>query len=66
MLLFLKKIKSVKNPVGIHIRRGDFINFKIPVVKSEFILDKMKYMNESLDGVRFFIFSNGMDWVKRI
>ena len=60
----LEKIKSVKNPVGIHIRRGDFINFKIPVVKSEFILDKMKYMNESLDGVRFFIFSNGMDWVK--
>ncbi len=63
-LSMLQKIKSTKNPVGVHIRRGDFIDFKIPVVKAEFILEKMNYINENLDGVRFFVFSNGIDWAK--
>ncbi len=32
----LKMIKMPKNPVGVHIRRAIFIDFKFPVVKSEF------------------------------
>jgi len=62
--LILEKIKRSKNPVGVHIRRGDYISFKIPVVSLEFILHKMKYLNENLEGTEFFIFSNGMDWAK--
>ncbi len=63
-LAVLKRIKTAKNPVGVHIRRGDFINFKIPVVKPEFVTEKIKYMAENLDGARFFVFSNGMNWAK--
>ena len=57
-------IKSAKNPVGVHIRRGDYLNLKIPVVKSEFLIEKMEYMMKTLMEPEFFIFSNGMDWAK--
>ncbi len=60
----LQKIKTVKNPVGVHIRRGDYLNLKIPVVKPEFILEKIKYMTENLEGTKFFIFSDSIDWAK--
>ncbi len=60
----LKMIKNAKNPVGVHIRRGDFIDFKFPVVKSEFLIEKMEYMMKTLMEPEFFIFSNGMDWAK--
>ncbi len=57
-------IKSAKNPVGVHIRRGDYLNLKIPVVKSEFLIEKMEYMMKTLIEPEFFIFSDGMDWAK--
>ncbi len=60
----LEKIKTSKNPVGVHIRRGDFISYGFPVVKSEFILEKMKYLSQNLDGVCFFIFSDDINWAK--
>ncbi len=60
----LEKIKTSKNPVGVHIRRGDYLNLKIPVVKSEFILEKMKYLSQNLDGTCFFIFSDDINWAK--
>ncbi len=61
----LQKIKAVKNSVGVHIRRGDYINLKIPVVKKEFILEKVNYMAQNLDGTRFFIFSDDINWAKK-
>lgn len=60
----LEKIKACENSVGVHIRRGDYIDFKIPVVKKEYILSKMKTIAEKHEGAKFFIFSNGMDWAK--
>lgn len=73
----LEKIRNCKNSVGIHIRRGDYLGLKIPVVKKEFLLKKINFFNEkfgnsSIDstygttqnGVKFFIFSDGMDWAK--
>ena len=63
-LSLLEKIKNTENSVGVHIRRGDFLKYGIPVVKPEFVLEKIKYMTENLDGARFFIFSNGIDWAK--
>ncbi len=63
-LEILKKIKTAKNPVGVHIRRGDYLDLKIPVIKSEFIIEKIKLMTENLDEAHFFIFSDGMNWAK--
>ena len=60
----LEKIKACENSVGVHIRRGDYIGLKIPVVKKEFILEKMKIIKEEFPNAKFFIFSNGMDWAK--
>ncbi len=60
----LEKIKACENSVGIHIRRGDYIGLKIPVVKKEFIISKMNILCEKLKGVKFFIFSDSIDWAK--
>ena len=60
----LDTIKNFKNSVGVHIRRGDYLNLKIPVVKKEFLFEKMNYTMETLGEVKFFIFSDGMDWAK--
>ncbi len=64
----LEKIKACENSVGVHIRRGDYIGLKIPVVKKEFILEKMRILNEKFndkkDAAQFFIFSDGIDWAK--
>lgn len=60
----LKEIKACKNSVGIHIRRGDYIDYKFPVVKKEFIISKMNVLCEKFPDAKFFIFSNGMDWAK--
>lgn len=71
----LENIKTCKNSVGVHIRRGDYIGLRIPVVKKEFLLQKIGFFNEKFGnftanstcsaaqcGVQFFIFSDGMDW----
>ena len=63
-LSLLEKIKNTENSVGVHIRRGDFLKYGIPVVKPEFILEKIKYMTENLEGTKFFIFSDSIDWAK--
>ena len=60
----LNQIKNEENSVGIHIRRGDFLNYKMPVVKKEFLLSKMKFIQEKYPDARFFIFSDGMDWAR--
>lgn len=64
----LEKIRACKNSVGVHIRRGDYIGLKIPVVRKEFILEKMRILNEKFndkkDAAQFFIFSDGIDWAK--
>ena len=44
----LEKIGACKNSVGVHIRRGDYIGLKIPVVRKEFILEKMRILNEKI------------------
>lgn len=73
-LEILEKIKSCKNSVGVHIRRGDYIGLKIPVVKKEFLFEKMSFLNEKFggknkavmqDNVQFFIFSDSMDWAMK-
>jgi len=56
------EIKNCKNSVGVHIRRGDFLDYKMPVIKKEFLLEKMKLINEKYPDAVFFIFSNGMEW----
>lgn len=60
----MEKIKACKNSVGVHIRRGDYIDYKFPVVKKEFIISKMNILCEKLKGVKFFIFSDSIDWAK--
>ena len=36
----------------------------MPVVKKEFLFEKMEFMEKNLDRTEFFIFSNGIDWAK--
>jgi len=60
----LQRIKISKNPTGVHIRRGDYLKLKIPVVKRKFLIEKMNYMIENFEEVEFFIFSDDMDWAK--
>lgn len=60
----LNKIKLYENSVGIHIRRGDFIDMKIPVVKRKYLIEKIEYLNGKFTDAHFFVFSNGMEWAK--
>ena len=58
------KIKSFKDSIGVHIRRGDYLKLKIPVVKPEFLFEKMDFMNNNFEKSHFFVFSDDINWAK--
>lgn len=61
----LNRIKST-NSIAVHIRRGDYLNPKVPLI----LLDKnyykkaMDYLAEHVKNPHFYIFSNDYDWVR--
>ena len=61
----LAKIKSHKNSVAIHIRRGDYVNHKSfgGVCEKEYFEEAMKKFI-GLEDIHFFVFSNDINWVK--
>lgn len=61
----LAKIKSHKNSVAIHIRRGDYVNHKSfgGVCDKEYFEEAMKKFI-GLEDIHFFVFSNDINWVK--
>ncbi|WEK36537.1 MAG: alpha-1,2-fucosyltransferase [Candidatus Pseudobacter hemicellulosilyticus] len=52
--------------VGVHIRRGDYINNPdfLHVCGDDYYLQAISLMAEKLDNPRFYIFSNDIDWCK--
>lgn len=61
----LAKIKSC-NAVGVHIRRGDYLNPKGPFVylDLDYYERAMSYIAKKVENPHFFIFSNDPEWVK--
>jgi hypothetical protein len=66
----LNEIKK-HNAVAVHVRRGDFKNFRnlhnpyLYLLDEEYYQNAVKYMRENLDNPIFFWFSDDMDWVKQ-
>lgn len=64
----VKKIKSSKNSVSIHIRRGDYLNPENQQVHGVCSLDyyqsAVQRLNQDLGELTYFVFSDDMSWVK--
>ena len=62
-----EKIKKT-NSVGIHLRRGDFINSKHHgihgICSLEYYQSTISYVSNKIDEAVFFIFSDDVEWVK--
>lgn len=52
------------NSVCIHIRRGDYIGSNFEVCNNEYYYNAVKLMNSKIDNPNYYIFSDGIDWVK--
>lgn len=64
----LKMIRSKKNTVAIHIRRGDYIGGGLDITTAKYFRTAIETMAKNIAGEppTFFVFSNGMDWAKEI
>lgn len=53
--------------VSIHIRRGDYINnnSNLPVLDLSYYKKAIEYITSQIDNPYFFIFSDGIEWVKK-
>ncbi|HNW26628.1 MAG TPA: alpha-1,2-fucosyltransferase [Candidatus Gastranaerophilaceae bacterium] len=61
----LNRISNSEISIAVHIRRGDYVNSIHEVLNANYFINAINYMKNSFDKpVKFFIFSNGMDWVK--
>lgn len=58
---------SKSNSVSVHVRRGDYVNSSHDVLVAAYWVNAISYLAEKLGNASpiFFIFSNGMDWVKK-
>lgn len=54
-----------ENSASIHIRRGDYLKSKIHnVVSLDYYLNAINYLNSRFANIRYFIFSDDIEWVK--
>ena len=62
------KIQNSKNSCSLHIRRGDFVNSTNINIHGacdiEYYKKAMKYLEEKVVNINYFIFSDDMQWVK--
>lgn len=62
------EIENSQNSCSLHVRRGDFIDDKnIKIHGScdiEYYQNSIKYLQEKISDLRYFIFSDDMDWAK--
>lgn len=66
---YLQKIKQAKNPVAVHVRRGDYVDNKevnefIGVCAPQYYVDVINILNKNVDEPVFYIFSDDMDFAK--
>lgn len=59
----LNEIRST-NSVGVHIRRGDYVQLGLVICDIEYYKRCMKRMADLVDNPVFYIFSDDIDWVK--
>ena len=52
------------NSVGIHIRRGDFVNSKFDICSEEYFRKALKILNEQKEKLTLFFFSDDPDFVE--
>lgn len=52
------------NSVGIHIRRGDFVNSKFDICSEEYFRKAIKILNEQKEKLTLFFFSDDPDFVE--
>ncbi|TPV35755.1 alpha-1,2-fucosyltransferase [Paucihalobacter ruber] len=63
---FLNQIKNSKNPVAIHVRRGDFLtNEGGQSVTLDFYINAINDIESKLSAGAFFVFSDDIDWCKK-
>ena len=62
------KIQNSKNSCSLHIRRGDFVNSTNINIHGacdiEYYKKAMKYLEEKVVNINYFIFSDDIEWVK--
>ena len=62
------KIQNSQNSCSLHIRRGDFVNSKNINIHGacdiEYYKKAMKYLEEKVENINYFIFSDDIEWVK--
>lgn len=62
------KIQNSQNSCSLHIRRGDFVNSKNINIHGacdiEYYKKAMKYLEEKVVNINYFIFSDDIEWVK--
>ena len=53
------------NSVGLHVRRGDYLNFKnIGVLDVDYYMKAVEYIKENVEKPTFYIFSDDLEWCK--
>lgn len=57
------KIRSNKNSVTLHYRRGDYVKLGA-CIKTDYFINAMRYVNEKLDHPVFYCFSEDLCWVE--
>ena len=61
---YLNRIKKC-NSVSIHVRRGDYLNFKnIAVLDVDYYVTAVEHIRKNVEKPNFFIFSDDLEWCK--
>lgn len=63
---YLNSINDRKNAVGIHVRRGDYVNIGVCILTPNYYISAINYIIENLktEQPHFYFFSDDMNWVK--
>lgn len=62
-LEYISQIEK-ENSVGIHVRRGDFVNSKFDICSMEYYKDAVKKAMGQIENPKFFIFTDDIKYVK--
>jgi hypothetical protein len=61
----LKRIEATRNPIAVHVRRGDFATQDGNLLVSrDYYNRSIKYLETQLDDPQFFVFSDDIDWCR--
>lgn len=63
---YFNSINSEENAIGIHVRRGDYVNIGVCILTPNYYISAIKHIIENLKPGQphFYFFSDDMNWVK--